>query len=89
MTQVDVNVLWFGVTRKSGNEHTLADTELCSACWDSRTRFVKVDGTHELMVRNAVMFCVVVSAVAFAFVPIVLKLALGVAILEPKIAHVH
>ena len=48
-----------------------------------------MDGTHKLMVRNTVMFCVVVSAVAFAFVPIVLELALGVAILEPKITHVH
>ena len=90
MTQVDVNVLWFGVTRKSGNEHTLADTELCSACWDCRTRLrVKVDGTHDLMVRNIVMLGVVVGAVAFSFVPIVLELALGVAILKPKITHVH
>ena len=48
-----------------------------------------MDGTHKLMVRNTVMFCVVVAAVAFAFVPIVLELALGVAILEPKISHVH
>ena len=50
MTQLGVDVLWLGITRKSGNEHTLADTELCLACWDSRTRFVKVDGTHDLMV---------------------------------------
>ena len=48
-----------------------------------------MDGTHELMVRNAVMFCVVVSVVAVALVPIVFELALGFAILEPKIAHIH
>jgi hypothetical protein len=89
MTQLDVDLLWFGVTRKSGNEHTLADTELCSVFWDNRTRHMKVDGTHDAMMRNGVMLGVVVGAIAFSFVPIVLELALGVAILEPKITHVH
>ena len=49
----------------------------------------KVDGTHGSIVCNGVMLGEVVDSVAFFFVPIVLDLAFGIAILEPKIMHVH
>ena len=73
-----------------GNEHTLTDTDLALHAMHSRMGLgAKVDGMHGSMGCNGAMLGEVVGSVAFSCVPIVLELALGVAILEPKITHVH
>lgn len=51
--------------------------------------FMKVDWSHDAVVRRWMVFCEVVAVVVFALAPIYFELVLAYAVSEPVEAHVN